>query len=125
MDFNFEVQRSLAACQAVVLLVDANEVSSGGVRDVGGSLFRFSSFLSSFPQGVQAQTVANFFLAFELDLAVIPVLNKIDLPGAQPEAVKQQLKALFDIEPETVLEVRVRERERNSTLNMNSKSFLL
>ena len=57
-------------------------------------------------QGVQAQTVANFFLAFELDLPVIPVLNKIDLKVARPDVVIEQLKNIFDIEPESVLKVR-------------------
>lgn len=56
-------------------------------------------------QGVQAQTMANFFLAFNLDLPIIPVLNKIDLPGAQPDVVLKQLHTVFDIEPETVLQV--------------------
>ncbi|XP_052795054.1 translation factor Guf1, mitochondrial-like isoform X2 [Mya arenaria] len=80
VDFNFEVSRSLAACQGVILLVDAN-------------------------QGVQAQTVANFYLAFERNLSVIPVLNKIDLPNAQPDVVMQQLYKLFDIKPEEILQV--------------------
>ncbi|XP_045204494.1 translation factor Guf1, mitochondrial-like isoform X2 [Mercenaria mercenaria] len=80
VDFNYEVSRSLSACQGVILLVDAN-------------------------QGVQAQTVANFFLAFDRDLPVIPVLNKIDLKGAQPDVVMQQLNKLFDIQPEEVLQV--------------------
>lgn len=56
-------------------------------------------------QGVQAQTVANFFLAFDKDLPVIPVLNKIDLKGARPDLVIQQLNKLFDIQPEQVLKV--------------------
>lgn len=80
VDFNYEVSRSLSACQGVILLVDAN-------------------------QGVQAQTVANFFLAFDRDLPVIPVLNKIDLKGAQPNVVMQQLHKLFDILPEDVLQI--------------------
>ena len=49
-------------------------------------------------QGVQAQTVSNFYLAFANDLVVIPVLNKIDLPNANPERVKDQLQNLFDME---------------------------
>jgi len=57
-------------------------------------------------QGVQAQTVANFYLAFELDLPIIPVLNKIDLKVAQPDVVLKQLKNLFDIEAEDVIKVR-------------------
>lgn len=78
VDFSYEVSRSLAACQGVLLLVDAS-------------------------QGVQAQTVANFYLAFEAELAIIPVINKIDQPHADPENVKAQLKTIFDINPEHVL----------------------
>ncbi|XP_024369587.1 translation factor GUF1 homolog, mitochondrial isoform X2 [Physcomitrium patens] len=78
VDFSYEVSRSLAACQGVLLLVDA-------------------------AQGVQAQTVANFYLAFESDLAIIPVINKIDQINADPEGVKSQLKQIFDIDPESVL----------------------
>src|ERR671927_229523 len=62
VDFNYEVSRSLAACEGVILLVDAF-------------------------QGVQAQTVANAFLAMEHELAIVPVLNKIDLPIARPDVV--------------------------------------
>ncbi|XP_064636105.1 translation factor Guf1, mitochondrial-like [Lineus longissimus] len=80
VDFNYEVSRSLSACQGVLLLVDAN-------------------------QGVQAQTVANFYLAFEADLAIVPVMNKIDLPGAQPDVVALQLQNLFDMEPNDTLKV--------------------
>ena len=78
VDFSSEVARSLIACQGVILLVDAN-------------------------QGVQAQTVSNFFMAFANNLAVIPVLNKIDLPNADPDLVKEQLNNLFEIEPSEVL----------------------
>lgn len=80
VDFSNEVSRSLSACQGVVLLVDAN-------------------------QGVQAQTVANFYLAFCKDLVIIPVLNKVDLKNADPKKVEEQLHVLFDIEPKTVLRV--------------------
>lgn len=80
VDFSNEVSRSLAVCQGVILLVDANE-------------------------GVQAQTVANFYLAFTRELVVIPVLNKCDLKGADPEWAAGQLKNLFDIDPETVLKI--------------------
>ncbi len=78
VDFSSEVSRSISACQGVLLLVDAN-------------------------QGVQAQTVSNFYLAFGQDLAIIPVLNKIDLPRADPEAAKEQLFNLFDIDPRDVI----------------------
>lgn len=80
VDFSNEVSRSLSACQGVILLVDAN-------------------------QGVQAQTVANFYLAFCKELVIVPVLNKVDLKNANPEKVENQLKSLFDIEPKTVLRV--------------------
>lgn len=55
--------------------------------------------------GVQAQTVANFYLAFKNDLVIIPVLNKIDLKNADPERTCKQLKSLFDIEPDEILKV--------------------
>jgi len=80
VDFSYEVSRSLAACQGCILLVDAN-------------------------RGVQAQTVANFYLAFGAELAVVPALNKVDLPGADPDMVREQLMSAFDIDPDTVLEV--------------------
>ena len=72
VDFSYEVTRSLRACQGVLLLVDAN-------------------------QGVQAQTVSNFFLAFAADLTILPVINKIDLPGADPELVTEQLLTIFEV----------------------------
>lgn len=71
VDFSAEVQRSLTPCQGVVLLVDAND-------------------------GVQAQTVANYYLARDRNLEIIPVINKIDLKNANPEKVEEQLKMLFD-----------------------------
>ncbi|XP_049372414.1 translation factor GUF1 homolog, mitochondrial isoform X1 [Solanum verrucosum] len=78
VDFSYEVSRSLAACQGALLVVDA-------------------------AQGVQAQTVANFYLAFESNLAIIPVINKIDQPTADPDRVKAQLKSMFDLNPSDVL----------------------
>ncbi|KAL7100851.1 hypothetical protein ACP275_08G020800 [Erythranthe tilingii] len=78
VDFNYEVSRSLAACQGVLLVVDA-------------------------AQGVQAQTVANFYLAFEANLTIIPVINKIDQPTADPNRVKEQLKSIFDLDPNEAL----------------------
>ncbi|RZC31992.1 translation factor GUF1 -like, mitochondrial [Asbolus verrucosus] len=80
VDFSSEVCRSLFACQGVILLVDAND-------------------------GVQAQTVANFFLAFGKDLTIVPVINKIDLKNADPDRVTKQLQFLFDIEPQEVLRI--------------------
>ena len=56
-------------------------------------------------QGIQAQTMANFFLAFEADLVIIPVMNKIDLKVAKPEEVLLQLQNVFDIEQDSVLKV--------------------
>ncbi|KAL1509341.1 hypothetical protein ABEB36_004097 [Hypothenemus hampei] len=80
VDFSNEVSRSLLACQGVILLVDAND-------------------------GVQAQTVANFYLAFGNDLVIIPVLNKIDLKNSNPDRVCKQLESLFDINPKEVLKI--------------------
>src|ERR1700731_2778921 len=74
VDFGYEVSRSLAACEGVILLVDAF-------------------------QGVQAQTVANAFLAMESDLTIVPVLNKIDMPAARPDAVKAEMQTALGIEP--------------------------
>ncbi|XP_023327660.1 translation factor GUF1, mitochondrial isoform X2 [Eurytemora carolleeae] len=78
VDFSYEVTRSLRACQGVLLLVDAN-------------------------QGVQAQTVSNFYQAFANNLEIIPVINKIDLPNANPDAVREQLYSLFELDPGKVL----------------------
>jgi GTP-binding protein LepA len=73
VDFTYEVSRSLAACEGALLVIDA-------------------------AQGVEAQTMANLYLALENDLAVIPVINKIDLPGADPERVKHQLQEVLGLE---------------------------
>lgn len=78
VDFSYEVSRSLYACQGALLLVDAS-------------------------QGVEAQTMANFFLAFEQDLTIIPIINKIDMAAADPDRVKQQIKSLFDFNPDDVV----------------------
>jgi GTP-binding protein LepA len=78
VDFNYEVSRSLAACEGVILLVDAF-------------------------QGVQAQTVANAFLAMESNLAIVPVLNKIDMATARPEEVTAEMEHALGIAPADVL----------------------
>jgi GTP-binding protein LepA len=80
VDFTYEVSRSLAACEGAVLLVDA-------------------------AQGIEAQTLANLYLALENDLTVIPVLNKIDLPAAQPEKYAEELAHLIGCEPDDCLRV--------------------
>ncbi len=80
VDFTYEVSRSLAACEGAILLVDA-------------------------AQGIEAQTLANLYLAIEADLHVIPVLNKIDLPGAQPEKYAAELAGIIGCDPDDVLRV--------------------
>ena len=78
VDFSYEVSRSLAACEGAVLLVDST-------------------------QGVQAQTVANAYLAIENDLTIGPVLNKVDLPTSRPETVMEEMEQALGIKPEEVL----------------------
>ena len=80
VDFTYEVSRSLAACEGAVLLVDA-------------------------AQGIEAQTLANLYLALENDLTIIPVLNKIDLPAAQPEKYAAELARIIGCDPGDVLRV--------------------
>jgi GTP-binding protein LepA len=80
VDFTYEVSRSLAACEGAVLLVDAS-------------------------QGIEAQPLANLYLAMENDLEIIPVLNKIDLPAAQPEKYAEELANLIGGNPEDCLRV--------------------
>jgi GTP-binding protein LepA len=80
VDFTYEVSRSLAACEGAILLVDA-------------------------AQGIEAQTLANLYLALENDLTVIPVLNKIDLPAAEPERYAKELASLIGGSPDDVLRV--------------------
>ncbi len=80
VDFTYEVSRSLAACEGCVLLVDA-------------------------AQGIEAQTLANLYLALENDLQIIPVLNKIDLPSAQPEKYAAELAHIIGCDPSDVLRV--------------------
>ncbi|MBA4160001.1 MAG: elongation factor 4 [Gemmatimonadetes bacterium] len=78
VDFTYEVSRSLAACEGAILVVDAS-------------------------QGVQAQTLSNLFLAMEAGLEIIPVLNKIDLPGAEPERRRDELVDLLGVDPDDVI----------------------
>ncbi|SDG48266.1 translation elongation factor 4 [Klenkia brasiliensis] len=80
VDFTYEVSRSLAACEGAVLLVDA-------------------------AQGIEAQTLANLYLAIENDLTIIPVLNKIDLPAAQPEKYAAEIAHIIGCDPDDVLRV--------------------
>jgi GTP-binding protein LepA len=80
VDFSYEVSRSLAACEGAVLLVDA-------------------------AQGIEAQTLANLYLAMENDLEIIPVLNKIDLPAAQPEKYAEELAGLIGCDVDDILQV--------------------
>ena len=78
VDFSYEVSRSLAACEGAILVVDAS-------------------------QGIEAQTLTNIFLALDNNLAIIPVLNKVDLPSAHPEEVRRQVSDLLGVEPQTIL----------------------
>ena len=78
VDFSYEVSRSIAACEGALLIVDA-------------------------AQGIEAQTISNLYLALENDLEIIPVLNKMDLPGAQPEEVTDQIVELIGCDPSDVI----------------------
>lgn len=78
VDFSYEVSRAIAACEGALLVVDAS-------------------------QGIQAQTLANLYLALEHDLEIIPVINKIDLPAARPDEVRDQVVELLGCKPEEVI----------------------
>src|ERR1700745_230465 len=80
VDFSYEVSRSLQACEGALLVVDAT-------------------------QGIQAQTLANVYLALEAELTIIPVLNKIDLPAADPERVAAEVAQLLGCEASSILKV--------------------
>ncbi|HEY2852700.1 MAG TPA: translation elongation factor 4 [Gemmatimonadaceae bacterium] len=84
VDFTYEVSRSLAACEGAILVVDAS-------------------------QGIQAQTLSNLFLALDAGLEILPVLNKIDLPGAEPERRKQEVHDLIGANPDDILLVSAKE----------------
>ena len=78
VDFSYEVSRAIAACEGALLLVDAS-------------------------QGIEAQTISNLYLAMEHDLTIIPVLNKMDLPSAMPEEVKDEMVDLLGCEREEII----------------------
>jgi len=78
VDFSYEVSRSIAACEGALLIVDAS-------------------------QGIEAQTISNLYLALEHDLEIIPILNKMDLPGAMPEEVSDQIIDLIGCSPEDII----------------------
>ena len=78
VDFSYEVSRSIAACEGALLIVDAS-------------------------QGIQAQTISNLYLAIEHDLEIIPILNKMDLPGAMPEEVKDQIVDLIGCDRDSII----------------------
>ncbi len=78
VDFSYEVSRSIAACEGALLIVDA-------------------------AQGIEAQTISNLYLALENDLEIIPILNKMDLPGAQPEEVTDEIVDLIGCDPSDVI----------------------
>jgi len=79
VDFSYEVSRSIAACEGALLIVDAS-------------------------QGIEAQTISNLYLALEHDLEIIPILNKMDLPGAMPEEVTDQIVELIGCDPDDVIQ---------------------
>src|SRR5512133_512491 len=80
VDFNYEVSRALNACEGAVLVVDAT-------------------------QGMEAQTLANLYLALEADLTLIPVINKIDLISARPDDIAQEISTLLGFTPESILRI--------------------
>ena len=84
VDFSYEVSRSIAACEGALLIVDAS-------------------------QGIEAQTISNLYLAIEHDLEVIPILNKIDLPGAMPDEVSDQIIDLIGCGKEDILHASAKE----------------
>ncbi len=84
VDFGYEVSRALAACEGAVLVVDAS-------------------------QGMEAQTLANLYLAFEADLEIIPIINKIDLPSARPDEIAQEVSSLLGVPADGILRISAKE----------------
>ena len=84
VDFNYEVSRALAACEGALLVVDAT-------------------------QGIEAQTLANLYLALDSDLVILPVINKIDLPSAQPDFVAEEIYNLLGIDPDSIPRISAKE----------------
>jgi GTP-binding protein LepA len=82
VDFSYQVNRSIRACEGALLLVDATK-------------------------GIQAQTLSNFYKAFDANLTIIPIINKIDLPAADVEGTRDQMIQQFDIDEKDILYVRV------------------
>ena len=91
VDFSYEVSRSIAACEGALLIVDAS-------------------------QGIEAQTISNLYLAISHDLEIIPVLNKIDLPGAMPEEVSDQIIDLIGCKKEDIIHASGKEGDRKSVV---------
>ncbi len=84
VDFNYEVSRALLACEGALLVVDAT-------------------------QGIEAQTLANLYLALESDLVIIPVINKIDLISAMPDEVAKELGNLLGVDPDSIMRISAKE----------------
>ena len=95
VDFNYEVSRALAACEGALLVVDAT-------------------------QGIEAQTLANLYLALESDLVIIPVINKIDLPSAIPDEVAEELNNLLGIPADEIPRISAKEGINISAFVMES-----
>ena len=97
VDFTYEVSRSLPACEGAILLVDA-------------------------AQGIEAQTLANFHLARDAGLIIVPAINKVDLPAADPEETRRELAELVGCEPDDVLAVSARPARAYELLERASRS---